>query len=255
MCNIFKFKEMQLLEAGLAHFEEGALDLLIPEQTVDDQAELLPYNRRWEFSREKLKLKLVELLELCELLIIVELCRFRNLESYLECHRENFINQIDLNTDKINPRIGKNMRRSKYKAFVISDYINTASGNNKTNNEPIIYITTLRLTALTVNLVMISTMMASSQDLLLWAYQVANGMEYLSQRRVLHCDLAARNILLAEYNFVKICDFGLAKALYKDENYKKQHEGQFPVKWMAIESMRDGVFSTMSDVWSFGVVL
>ncbi len=36
---------------------------------------------------------------------------------------------------------------------------------------------------------------------------------------MLHGDLAARNILLAENNIIKICDFGLAKSVYKDENY------------------------------------
>ena len=42
--------------------------------------------------------------------------------------------------------------------------------------------------------------------------------------------------------------------MYKD-NYKKKCDGPVPIKWMAIESIRDQVFSTQSDVWSFGVVL
>lgn len=40
--------------------------------------------------------------------------------------------------------------------------------------------------------------------------------------QVLHGDLAARNILLAENGVVKICDFGLAKSIYKSDNYKKK---------------------------------
>lgn len=40
--------------------------------------------------------------------------------------------------------------------------------------------------------------------------------------KILHGDLATRNILLAEDNIVKICDFGFAKTMYNSENYKKQ---------------------------------
>lgn len=42
--------------AGLEHFDKGALENLNPDLTVDDQAELLPYDKKWEFPREKLKL-------------------------------------------------------------------------------------------------------------------------------------------------------------------------------------------------------
>lgn len=39
---------------------------------------------------------------------------------------------------------------------------------------------------------------------------------------MLHGDLAARNVLLAEDNIVKICDFGLARSIYKNDEYQKQ---------------------------------
>lgn len=38
------------------YFENGALECLNPELTVDDQAELLPYDKTYEFPRNKLKL-------------------------------------------------------------------------------------------------------------------------------------------------------------------------------------------------------
>jgi serine/threonine protein kinase len=40
--------------------------------------------------------------------------------------------------------------------------------------------------------------------------------------QVLHGDLAARNVLLADDNVVKICDFGLARSMYKTDNYRKK---------------------------------
>lgn len=42
--------------AGLANFEEGAVEHINPALTLDEQADLLPYDRAFEFPREKLKL-------------------------------------------------------------------------------------------------------------------------------------------------------------------------------------------------------
>lgn len=64
----------------------------------------------------------------------------------------------------------------------------------------------------------------TTTDLLCWAFQVARGMDYLASRKVLHGDLAARNILLCDDNVVKICDFGLARSMYKTDNYRKKGE-------------------------------
>ncbi|XP_064098715.1 vascular endothelial growth factor receptor kdr-like [Macrobrachium nipponense] len=92
-------------------------------------------------------------------------------------------------------------------------------------------------------------------DLICWAWQVAEGMDYLTHRKVLHGDLAARNLLLAEANVVKISDFGLSRDIYKDDIYLKQTNDLLPVKWMSIEAIRDRMFSIQSDIWSFGVTL
>lgn len=62
----------------------------------------------------------------------------------------------------------------------------------------------------------------STGDLISWSFQIAQGMDYLVSKKVLHGDLAARNILLADDGIVKVADFGLARQLFHDYNYKKQ---------------------------------
>ena len=61
--------------------------------------------------------------------------------------------------------------------------------------------------------------------------------------------------MLAENNVVKVCDFGLAKKMYKYDVYKKKYDVLLPIKWLAIESIRNRIFSIQSDVWSYGILL
>jgi serine/threonine protein kinase len=47
-----------------------------------------------------------------------------------------------------------------------------------------------------------------------WSYQIANAMEYLASKKVIHGDLAARNVLMFNSQTVKLTDFGLSRKLY-----------------------------------------
>eukprot|EP01119_Soliformovum_irregulare_P006367 TRINITY_DN18297_c0_g1_i1.p1 TRINITY_DN18297_c0_g1~~TRINITY_DN18297_c0_g1_i1.p1 ORF type:complete len:207 (+),score=55.17 TRINITY_DN18297_c0_g1_i1:74-622(+) len=75
-------------------------------------------------------------------------------------------------------------------------------------------------------------------------------MAYLSNRRVIHRDLACRNLLVNESGRVVVSDFGMSRVgdVYSANNAK------LPIKWTAPEVMSGGSSTTASDVWSFGVV-
>ncbi|XP_026673736.1 mast/stem cell growth factor receptor Kit-like [Ceratina calcarata] len=90
---------------------------------------------------------------------------------------------------------------------------------------------------------------------LMFAKEIAMGMEHLEAIGIIHRDLAARNILLGADLTVKISDFGLSRnGIY----VIKSTEGKvrrLPIRWMSPEALYDRTFSSKSDVWSFGVVL
>ncbi|KAM7246794.1 hypothetical protein CapIbe_003092 [Capra ibex] len=92
-------------------------------------------------------------------------------------------------------------------------------------------------------------------DMIQMAGEIADGMAYLAANKFVHRDLAARNCMVSQDFTVKIGDFGMTRDVYETDYYRKGGKGLLPVRWMAPESLKDGIFTTHSDVWSFGVVL
>ncbi|CAK7296620.1 Tyrosine-protein kinase Mer [Vulpes lagopus] len=93
------------------------------------------------------------------------------------------------------------------------------------------------------------------QILLKFMVDIAQGMEYLSNRNFLHRDLAARNCMLRDDMTVCVADFGLSKKIYSGDYYRQGRIAKMPVKWIAIESLADRVYTSKSDVWAFGVTM
>ena len=69
--------------------------------------------------------------------------------------------------------------------------------------------------------------------------------KFLSELGIVHRDLACRNVLVGENKVLKISDFGLAR---ENDIYIKTTDGKLPLRWMAVESIVDRVFTTKSDV-------
>jgi len=68
-------------------------------------------------------------------------------------------------------------------------------------------------------------------------------------------DVACRNCLMNSQRVAKIADFGMTRRMYETDYYKFSRKAMMPIRWMAPESLHDGVFTPKTDVWAFGVVL
>lgn len=183
-------------------------------------------------------------------MVIVEFCKFGNLSTYLRSKRNEF---VPYKTKGARFRQGKEyvgeitMDPKRRLDSITSSQSSASSGfveeKSLSDVEEEEVSEELYKNFLTL------------EHLICYSFQVAKGMEFLASRKCIHRDLAARNILLSEKNVVKICDFGLARDIYKDPDYVRKGDARLPLKWMAPETIFDRVYTIQSDVWSFGVLL
>ncbi|XP_028413458.1 titin-like isoform X2 [Dendronephthya gigantea] len=87
------------------------------------------------------------------------------------------------------------------------------------------------------------------------AKEIAKGMTHLTNSGIVHQDLAARNILLTDDFTPKISNFGVSRDTYKRGSYHNISQQNLAVRWLAIEALTNGLYTTKSDVWSFAVVM
>ncbi|XP_072361741.1 vascular endothelial growth factor receptor kdr-like [Scyliorhinus torazame] len=186
-------------------------------------------------------------------MVIVEFCKYGNLSNYLRSKRNDFIlvkcqknNQPETLLDGTSPEVLEGIKRrlesvASTGSSTSSGFVEDKSYSDAEEEEEDAEDLYKRPMAM--------------EDLICYSFQVAKGMEFLASRKCIHRDLAARNILLSESNVVKICDFGLARDIYKDPDYVRKGDARLPLKWMAPESIFDKIYTTQSDVWSFGVLL
>ncbi|KAL4238089.1 hypothetical protein ACF0H5_002801 [Mactra antiquata] len=98
----------------------------------------------------------------------------------------------------------------------------------------------------------------SMEELLKLALDIANGCRHLEEKHFVHRDVAARNCLLTSRGperIAKIADFGMSRDIYSSDYYRKGGKAMLPIKWMPPEAFLDGVFTSKTDTWSYGVLL
>ncbi|XP_073952559.1 tyrosine-protein kinase Fer isoform X2 [Choristoneura fumiferana] len=93
----------------------------------------------------------------------------------------------------------------------------------------------------------------SSRALLGMCRDAAGGMRYLESKNCIHRDLAARNCLVGDDNIVKISDFGMSRE--EEEYIVSGGMKQIPIKWTAPEALNYGKYTSLCDVWSYGVLM
>ena len=84
--------------------------------------------------------------------------------------------------------------------------------------------------------------------------QSSSGLAHLHSQSVIHRDVTSRNFLLANPFTVYIADYGISRILRpSDVNATKSDVG--PIRWLSPESIFEGIYSTKTDSYMYGMFL
>uniref|UniRef100_A0A914XM80 Protein kinase domain-containing protein n=1 Tax=Plectus sambesii TaxID=2011161 RepID=A0A914XM80_9BILA len=153
--------------------------------------------------------------------LVSEYCSFGSLDKFLSSRKGRFVDEI--------VQYSRKKRRTVYKAEMDENWTSLYEQRRAEN-------------------------IVTTSDLLSFAYQIANGMEFLHIKEVVHRDLALRNIFLTFDYIVKIGDFGLSRRTINGL-YQKCQNPHLPVKWTAPEVFVNNTIPIESDLYTFGILL
>ncbi|MBQ7529534.1 Stk1 family PASTA domain-containing Ser/Thr kinase [bacterium] len=84
--------------------------------------------------------------------------------------------------------------------------------------------------------------------------QVLNALEFSHSRGIVHRDISARNVLIAQDGTVKVTDFGIARVV-GERSLTKSGELIGSVQYISPEQASGGEVTSKSDLYSVGVLL
>ena len=89
-----------------------------------------------------------------------------------------------------------------------------------------------------------------ASQILNYIQQILSALEFIAAKGIIHRNVSARNVLIFDQNIAKLSGFGLAKKI----GSRNVYEENLPIQWYPPEAI-DNIYSEMTDVWSFGVLL